>query len=175
MTEWQDRAEIEYLHSIFAFAADRGDYPLLRSLYTDDAIDDHGGYYGPVDGYVKWVEEIHENFGILSHIYGKPLIVIDGDTAESEIKGHVFMHIKGPPARNHFAVCRNFDKYRRTGEGWRFTSRRMCFDWEGPEFETANLSPEARLTGTMDRSDPVYSELPGLTASMEAFASRFRR
>lgn len=174
MTEWEDRAEIEYLHTIFAFAADRGDYALLRSLYTDDAVDDHGGYHGPVDGYVAWVEQTHEHFEILSHIYGKPLIFIDGNTAESEIKGHVFMRHKGPPARNHFAVCRNFDKYRRTAEGWRFTSRAMCFDWDGPEFETPNEAPTARFKGTMDRTDPVYSELPGLAASMEKFASRFR-
>ena len=49
MAEIEDRLEIENLQVVFAHAADRGDYALLRSLYTDDAVDDHGGYSGPVD------------------------------------------------------------------------------------------------------------------------------
>ena len=165
MSEIEDRLEIENLQTVFAHAADRGDYALLRSLYTDDAVDDHGGYSGPVDGYIAWVKMTHEDFEMLSHICGKPLIYLNGDLAESEMKGHVFMRLKGPPARNTFAVTRAFDKYARTPLGWRFTSRKLCGDWMGPSFQPEELDG---LKGTMDPGDPVYSELPGLIAALHA-------
>jgi hypothetical protein len=165
MSEIEDRMEIENLQTVFAHAADRGDYALLRSLYTDDAVDDHGGYSGPVDGYIEWVKKTHEAYEMLSHICGKPLIRLAGDFAESEMKGHVFMRLKGPPAQNTFAVTRAFDKYVRTANGWRFSSRKLCGDWMGPAFEAQELDG---LKGTMDASDPVYSELPGLVAALHA-------
>jgi hypothetical protein len=165
MSEIEDRLEIENLQTVFAHAADRGDYTLLRSLYTDDAVDDHGGYSGPVDGYIEWVKKTHEAYEMLSHICGKPLIRLAGDEAESEMKGLVFMRLKGPPAHNAFAVTRAFDKYARTSRGWRFTSRKLCGDWMGPAFEPEELGG---LKGTMDGSDPVYAELPWLIASLRA-------
>ena len=165
MSETEDRMEIENLQVVFAHAADRGDYALLRSLYTDDAVDDHGGYSGPVDGYIEWVKATHKDYDMLSHICGKPLIRLNGDVAESEMKGHVFMRFRGPPAQNAFAVTRAFDKYVRTQNGWRFSSRKLCGDWMGPSFQAQEFDG---LKGTMDLSDPVYTELPELIAAVRA-------
>lgn len=165
MSEIEDRLEIENLQTVFAHAADRGDYALLRSLYTDDAVDDHGGYSGPVDGYIEWVKMTHESYEVLSHICGKPLIHLAGDRAESEMKGLVFMRLKGPPAANTFAVTRAFDRYVRTANGWRFSSRKLCGDWMGPSFQPEPLDG---LKGTMDASDPVYAELPDLVAALRS-------
>jgi len=170
VSQFEDRAEIEYLHSLFAHAADRADYELLRSLYTDDATDDHGAYSGPVDGYIEWVKEIHQQFEILSHIESKPLIFIDGDTAESEIKSHVYLRLKGPPTRNTFSISRIFDKYRKTPRGWRFTSRAICADWFGPEFEAAAPVSGVGLRGTMGPDDPFFTEVPRLAAALRDFA-----
>jgi hypothetical protein len=171
MSVWEDRAAIEELQTLFSYAADRADYALLRALYTDDGVDDHGGYSGPVDGYIDWVKETHQAFDVLSHICGRPLIVIDGDTAESEMKSHVYMRLKGQPATSSFCITRSFDKYRRTAEGWRFTSRVLCADWMGPNFPTPDLG--GGLTGTMDRNDPVYREAPRVTAAVAALSARF--
>lgn len=165
MSEMEDRFEIENLHVVFAHAADRGDYVLLRSLYTDDAVDDHGGYDGPVDGYIEWVKKTHEDYEILSHISGRPLISLSGDLAQSETKGQVFMRFRDPPARNQFAVTRSFDRYARTPKGWRFTSRKLCADWMGPAFPA---EPLGGLRGRMDLHDPVYSELPELVAFLHS-------
>jgi hypothetical protein len=171
MSLLEDHFEIENLHTLFAYAADRADYALLRSLYTDDAVDDHGEYSGPIDGYIDWVKETHKSFEILSHINAKPLIVIDGDTAESEVKGHVYIRAKGPPAFSAFIVTRSFDQYRRTPEGWRFTSRKVCGDWSGPTFEPVAVG--GHTVGAMDASDPVYSSAPKLVAHLKTLSKRF--
>jgi hypothetical protein len=171
MSEWEDRAAIEELQTLFSYAADRGDYALLRALYTDDAVDDHGGYSGPVDGYIAWVKETHEAYELLSHICGRPLIALDGDTAESEMKSHVYMRLKGPPATSAFVVTRSFDKYRRTPQGWRFTSRVLCADWFGPSFPSPGTA--GALVGTMGRDDPVYREAPKVAARAAAIAKGF--
>jgi hypothetical protein len=63
----EDRVQIEDLHSRFIHAADRRDYPLLRSLYCDEAIDDHGLYHGPVDGYIDWLRVVQDDFVINRH------------------------------------------------------------------------------------------------------------
>jgi hypothetical protein len=171
MSRLEDHFEIENLHTLFAYAADRADYALLRSLYTDDAVDNHGDYNGPVDGYIDWVKETHKSFAILSHINARPLIAIDGDTAESETKGHVYIRTKGPPAYSAFIITRSFDKYRRTADGWRFTSRLVCGDWSGPTFDPVAVGGE--VIGAMDQTDPVYKAVPKLVAQLKAMSSRF--
>lgn len=165
LSEIEDRLEIENLHTVFSHAADRADYALLRALYTDDAVDDHGGYSGPVDPYIEWVKKTHEDYEILSHISGKPLIFLNGDVAQSETKGQVFMRFRGGSGPNSFAVTRSFDRYARTPRGWRFTSRKLCADWIGPSF---GLEETGGLRGTMDATDPVYAELPDLIDSLHS-------
>lgn len=172
MSKFEDRAEIEYLHTIFAHAADRGDYDLLRSLYTDDATDDHGAYNGPIDGYIDWVKQTHESYDFIEHVYSRPVIFLDGDTAESEVKGLVFTRTKGPPAMNSLGVSRTFDKYRRTEQGWRFTSRAVCFDWMGPASEAEGDYSFVRLQGRMGSDDPIYTETPKLAAALREFSGK---
>ena len=38
---------------------DRLDRELARSAYHDDAIDEHGGFVGPVDGFLDWAFAYH--------------------------------------------------------------------------------------------------------------------
>lgn len=48
-----DRADIYDCMLRYARGMDRRDRPLLRSAYHDDAIDEHVGFVGPVDDFMR--------------------------------------------------------------------------------------------------------------------------
>lgn len=168
MSDTDDQREIERLHAIFVHAVDRGDFALARSLYTDDAVDLHGGYNGPVDGYIEWAKTTVSAFERSAHMFFTPLIFVSGDEAESETKGQVFIRTKGEVKFDTVGVFRQFDRYRRTPQGWRFTHRAICFDW-AHSYPADDDPPDpegAMLKGSMDTNDPFYSHVPLLAAEM---------
>ena len=93
MISSEDQIAFERLHSLFVHAADRRDYVLLRSLYADDAIDDHGLFNGPVDGYVSWLREVQDAFQITTHVITNVVAAVDGEDAQSEARGTAYLTI----------------------------------------------------------------------------------
>src|SRR5262249_18283425 len=79
-----EKQAIKELVQTYSRAVDRHDFALLRSLYTEDGIDDHGGIYsGSADGFVTWLREAMKHVET-SHALHNLTIAIDGDTAEGE-------------------------------------------------------------------------------------------
>ena len=51
-----DRMALQHLVMTYGHGIDRRDYALLKSLYHDDAVDDHSPYFvGPASDYVDWL------------------------------------------------------------------------------------------------------------------------
>lgn len=162
MTADEDRRAIESLHSRFAHAVDRPDYELLRSLYTDDAIEEHGPYNGPVDGYIAWLREFAPSFEIMHHVFSHILLAVDGTTAESETRGTAYLRLRADSPCNMMVVTRHFDRYRRVDGSWRFAHRALCIDWAqdfGPpdkSRDTVRVFP----AGVVGPDDLVYRKVP---------------
>jgi len=166
----EDRSALEDLHSIYAHASDRRDMVLLRSLYTDDAVEHHGAYQGPVDGFIAWLTPLQDYFESVTHIVTNIIASVDGDSAESEARGTAYLRLKGDPPFNLIVINRHFDRYRKVDGRWLFARRFVCVDW-AQQFAPAASLPDAVQgipLGTPDLTDPVYAEVPALIGAIRA-------
>lgn len=164
----EDRVAIDDLHSRFIHAADRRDYPLLRSLYADDAIDDHGLYSGSVDGYIAWLTEVQNVFEMTTHVITNIVCAVDGDEGESEARGTAYLRMRTDPPHNMIVVNRHFDRYRRIGGRWYFQHRSLCIDWvqSFPPGDDSLDIVRANPVGTMGPTDVVYARVPNLIRAL---------
>ena len=78
-----DKESIRELVYIYCRAADRHDNKLMRSLYHEDAYDDHGSFFkGKAMEFIDLLPEIQKSMGILHHNVTTHNIKLDGDMAE---------------------------------------------------------------------------------------------
>jgi hypothetical protein len=126
-----DREAIRTLIYAYCNAADRHDHVKMRSLYHEDAIDDHGAMSsGPAMDFIDRLPEIQASMEILHHNVTTINIAIDGDYAEGEVYLLALHRVKG--ADGPFDVLvggRYFDKYARREGIWKFAHRAIVADW----------------------------------------------
>lgn len=131
LRETADQFALSRLIDLYAHAVDRCDLTLLRSLYTDDAIHDHGAMFrGGPDAFSAFIGSSMR--GMTSHHFmGNRLFVIDGDAARGEIYA-INSHVIGQDtaaARDYIAGGRYLDRYVRTDDGWKIAHRSRVIDW----------------------------------------------
>lgn len=123
--------EIRELAQLYARGIDRKDMGLLRTLYTDDAVDNHGAYYsGPVEGYFAFLDMSLPHMHIGSHNICNHLISVDGDRATGEVYAiawHLVPDGKGGLAHDVQSV-RYVDNHRKEAGRWLFARRDVTFD-----------------------------------------------
>ena len=158
-----DKQAIAELVFNYSRAVDRKDFSLLRTLYTEDGFDDHGGLYrGPAAGYVDWLEQAMQSCDITTHSVHNHLIgVLADDTAEGEVYVTAYhrLHAGAGGFNELVEGLRYLDQYRKRDGRWQFARRTLINDWAqvGPAFW--NLDDPA-LSGTpigrSDATDPSY-------------------
>ena len=83
-----DKDAIRDLVLCYSRSIDRQDFAFLRTLYTADAMEDNhgGGYSGPAEGYIRWLEGVMPRLGITTHAVQNHLIAVEGaDRAQGEV------------------------------------------------------------------------------------------
>jgi hypothetical protein len=86
LEEMLDTMALQKLAWTYCHAVDRRDYRLLRSLYHDDAVDDHGDMFrGTPDEYIAWLPTMLAQWEATSHVITNTLFLIDGDRGEGEL------------------------------------------------------------------------------------------
>lgn len=156
-----ERVALQHLVYAYCHAADRRDFALLRSLYTDDAIDDHGAFNGPVDDFIPWFRDGLAAFEATAHNVLNTLFILDGDSAEGEIRAIAYHRLAGSRAEI-IAGGRYVDRYRKTDGAWRFTYRSFVIDWI--EERAAGRAPGEAFgpsvaIGSAGADDPAYQRL----------------
>jgi len=131
LRETADQVALSRLIDLYAHAVDRCDLALLRSLYADDAVHDHGAMFrGGPDAFAEFIGRTMR--GIVSHHFmGNRLFVIDGDEARGEtyaINSHVIAP-GTPDARDYIAGGRYLDRFHRADTGWKIVWRSRVIDW----------------------------------------------
>lgn len=168
MIDLATQHELEDLHSRYVHAIDRGDFAMVRSLYTDDAIEVHGDFTGPVDEFLAWLQPLQAYFLATTHTVTNLLARADGDEIESEARAVAFLRIAGDPPYAMTVVNRLFDRYRKVDGRWLFCRRAVCVDWaEQYLAREGNLEATAPFpVGTRGNDDPVYAQAPALVAAL---------
>lgn len=160
-SELLDEVALRRLVMLYCRGVDRRDFALVRSLYHDDAIDDHGAMFsGPVDGFVDWLSTAMAAWEATGHAIANSVFAVSGDRAEGE---HVVRawHRTHPPGRREYIVHgRYLDRYERRDGQWKFVRRSLVFD----HGEVRDVNEEAMAAlgadaphGRADRLDPSWS------------------
>ena len=156
-----DRVAILDLVARYCRGIDRRDFALVRSLYHDDAIDEHGAMFnGGPDAFVAWLPEMMAQFEATIHTIANSVVVLDGDRAEAEHQVRAW-HRTHPPDRQEVIVWgRYLDRYERRSGMWKFVHRSLVFDHgELRAVDEENFAQVSRDAphGRTDRTDPSWS------------------
>ena len=125
MTEREDRQDISDLLVRYATGIDRRDWPLFRTVFTDDCELDYGeiGAWNGVDAVTDFMEQVHALAGHTMHRLSNQAITVDGDKAAARtyIDGLI---MTGDNKSGVNAIGFYDDEIVRTDGGWRIARRR---------------------------------------------------
>ncbi|MHB9879387.1 nuclear transport factor 2 family protein [Pacificimonas sp. ICDLI1SI03] len=126
-----DREALRTLIYAYCNAADRHDHAKMRSLYHEDAIDDHGAMSsGPAMDFIDKLPEIQAPMEILHHNVTTINLALDGDYAEGEVYLIALHRVRGEDGPFDVLVGgRYFDKYEKRDGVWKFAHRAIVADW----------------------------------------------
>ena len=157
-----DKQAITELVHAYCNAADRHDHDKMRSLYHEDAIDDHGAFFkGLAMEFIDRLPEIQEPMAILHHNVTTVNITLEDDYAEGEIYVLAFHQVRTDDGPVDLLIGgRYFDKYEKRNGVWKFSHRAVVADWartESPSTVTLDHPMiEGSHIGRPGPDDPSY-------------------
>lgn len=126
MTTHEDRRQISDVLVRYATGIDRRDWPLLRTVFTEDCELDYGeiGTFVGVDAVVQFMTETHRMAGHTLHRITNQAVDVDGETATA--RAYVDALIMAPDNTSGVnAVGFYDDELLRTDMGWQIRRRRF--------------------------------------------------
>ncbi|HXJ32733.1 MAG TPA: nuclear transport factor 2 family protein [Candidatus Eisenbacteria bacterium] len=129
-----DRLAIDDQITRYCRAIDTGDWDLLDTIFTPDAVLDYvssGGMRGAFPEVKAWLAGVLPFFAMRQHIVTNREITVTGDTATSRSS------LYNPMGRTRadggldlfFTGATYHDRWRRTAGGWRITERTLVEHW----------------------------------------------
>ncbi len=163
-----DKEAIRELVQVYCRGADRQDHDLMRSLYHEDAIDDHGPFFkGSAMEFIDNLPEIQKPMEILHHNVTNHIIELDGERAEGEV--YVLAFHKAATESGSVDLLtggRYLDKYEKRNGIWKFSHRAVVADWANlhdPSIVSLdNPMIEGSYIGKPGTADPSYEFFTGL-------------
>jgi ketosteroid isomerase-like protein len=162
-----DKEAIRELVQIYCRAADRQDHDLMRSLYHEDAIDDHGPFFkGPAMEFIDSLPEIQKPMETLHHNVTNHNIELHGDRAEGEVYVLAFHKVATDGGSVDLLIGgRYLDKYEKRNGAWKFSHRAVVADWANlhdPSIvDLDNPMIEGSYIGRPGTEDPSYDFFMG--------------
>lgn len=126
MTEREDRQDICELLVRYATGIDRRDWPLFRTVFTDDCELDYGeiGSWSGVDAVTDFMEKVHAMAGHTLHRLSNQAVGVDGDKAVARTYvDALIMAADNQTGVNGIGFYD--DEIVRTSAGWRIARRRF--------------------------------------------------
>ncbi len=153
-----DRLEIQDVVNRYARGLDRHDDDLLRSVFHEDAVDNHGPWVGSREAFVAWANgPCHAHTNAHMHQITTHNCEIDGDVAHTESYCQ-WVHRLTDEETVTVGGGRYVDRLEKRDGEWRIVVRRLILDYfyeaKGTVFGTPAQLEYAK--GTWDRSDMSY-------------------
>jgi 3-phenylpropionate/cinnamic acid dioxygenase small subunit len=122
----QDRADIADVLLRYATGIDRRDWPLFRTVFTDDCELDYGeiGAWKGVEAVTEFMEKTHAMAGHTLHRLTNQVITVDGDSAQARTYVDALIMF-GDNKSGVNGIGYYDDDLARTGTGWRIARRRF--------------------------------------------------
>jgi 3-phenylpropionate/cinnamic acid dioxygenase small subunit len=125
MTEREDRQDISDLLVRYATGIDRRDWPLFRTVFTDDCELDYGeiGAWKGLDAVSDFMEQTHALLGHTMHRLSNMVITVDGNQAVA--RTYLDGLMMAPDNKSGVNALGFYDdEIVRTADGWRVARRR---------------------------------------------------
>jgi 3-phenylpropionate/cinnamic acid dioxygenase small subunit len=126
VSEREDRQDISDVLVRYATGIDRRDWPLFRTVFTDDCELDYGevGSWKGVDAVTEFMQQAHAMAGHTMHRLTNQVITVNGDSAQTRTYVDALIML----ADNNSGVnAAGFydDEFVRTEQGWQIARRRF--------------------------------------------------
>lgn len=126
MSHREDRQDIRDVLIRYATGIDRRDWPLFRTVFTDDCELDYGeiGHWRGVDAVVEFMVAAHEMAGHTLHRITNQAVSVDGDAATAQAYVDALIMSQDNTSGVNAAGFYD-DELVRTDTGWRIRRRRF--------------------------------------------------
>lgn len=155
---------------------DRLDFEGMRSVFHEDAIDNHNQYIGDIPGLLAWIKGRHEKITYSMHMVGNIVIEFASPTlalSESylwavqrypadakEALASITGGAKGMEGQgvDLLATARYVDRHEKRNGEWRIAHRSVVTDWKSIKpFDSSAPVPKPEWNiGTHSMQDPLY-------------------
>jgi ketosteroid isomerase-like protein len=124
VSEREDQQDIAAVLLRYATGIDRRDWPLFRTVFTDDCKLDYGeiGSFTGVDAITEFMQQAHAMAGHTMHRLTNQVIAVDGDAAEARTYVDALIMV-GDSGSGVNAAGFYDDELVRTDDGWRVAKR----------------------------------------------------
>jgi 3-phenylpropionate/cinnamic acid dioxygenase small subunit len=126
VSERDDRQDIADVLTRYATGIDRRDWPLFRTVFTDDCELDYGeiGVWKGVDAVTDFMDRTHALAGHTLHRLTNQVITVDGDSAQARTYVDALIMMADNQSGVN-GIGYYDDELVRSHTGWRITRRRF--------------------------------------------------
>lgn len=188
LQEIVDRKRIYDVLTRYCRALDRCDVALMRSVYWDDARDDHGVFNGGAQEFSEFIiREIQNWFDVTMHAIMNVHMEFNGPVACTESYLFAYHKVRGEKRKIEeifgstylsqfdwskvdgvphvfFYGGRYVDRFEKRGREWKIAHRQVVMDWNQNEISSAILDEgmfrTLALRGARGPVDPVFLNRP---------------
>lgn len=147
----------------FCRAVDRGDVALARTLYENDALDEHGfNRTNTAQEFLDSIESMEAQLAVIQHNITNHLIRITGPRS-AEGEAYIIAYHRSESEDSAYLLItggRYLDRYSKRGGQWKIAHRKCVIDWAQDMTVPARLRDDSITanvaTGRMDADDPSY-------------------
>lgn len=168
------RQEIYEVVARYCRGVDRGDIDLLRSVYHEDATDDHGMFKGRGLDFAEWIVDWErENIRQCQHFIGNFSCDIQGDKAFTET--YCISFSEDMSGQNATVYNRYIDRFERRNGEWKIADRVVVLDLtriDPPSTPFGDVPGWNFSWGVRDRTDPPTGAKTGATMTDRSFSGR---